>query len=334
MSNNQNFHSDETGKYVVYDNTSFNSTERDDNAYDLQQFGYGKNNVKVLYVQRNGPVHSIRECEVDVRLQLTSKEDYLSGDNSRIIATDSQKNTVYILARKYGIKSPEQFALILCQHFINVYNHIEKVRAHILDYPWQRLQAGSNPHNHAFIMVPSVTRYCTVTLQRKGVPNVISGLKDLRVIKTTQSAFRGFLKDEYRTLPDAEDRIFSTVVDSSWEYSEINTVDYDRAWTTVKDCILEKFAGPPKEGIYSPSVQNTLYLAERLILDKLPEVENIEMSMPNKHYFEVNFSKFPKWLVGEGPNDTVFLPVDKPSGFIHAKLGRAKRNDELVKSKL
>lgn len=50
------------------------------------------------------------------------------------------------------------------------------------------------------------------------------------------------------------------------------------------------------------------------------------MSMPNKHYFPVDFSKFPKHLVGEGENNTVFMPVDKPYGFIHAALGRIEKS--------
>ncbi|XP_075213928.1 urate oxidase [Lycorma delicatula] len=93
-------HDTET-KYVIYSNTSFGDTIHQN--YNLSKFGYGKNAVKVLYIKRDGALHTIRECEVDVRLRLSSKDDYLSGDNSHIIATDSQKNTVYVLARKYGV---------------------------------------------------------------------------------------------------------------------------------------------------------------------------------------------------------------------------------------
>lgn len=103
-------------------------------------------------------------------------------------------------------------------------------------------------------------------------PIICSGLTNLRLLKTTQSAFTDFFQDGYRTLPDANDRIFSTVVTATWEFSTTNGVDFDTAWSTVKDCVIDCFAGPPHEGLFSPSVQNTLYLAEKMALDKIPQV--------------------------------------------------------------
>lgn len=107
-------------------------------------------------------------------------------------------------------------------------------------------------------------------------PLIRGGLKGLRVLKTTQSAFTDFIQDGYRTLPDANDRIFSTVVTASWQFSTANGVDFDAVWDSVKDCILDKFAGAPDTGIFSPSVQNTLYLAEKMILDKVKQVINLK----------------------------------------------------------
>ena len=104
------------------------------------------------------------------------------------------------------------------------------------------------------------------------MPRIRGGLKGLRILKTTQSSFTDFIQDEYRTLPDANDRIFSTVVQASWDFSTASGVDFDKVWQTVKDCILQNFAGPPDTGIYSPSVQNTLYLAEKHVLDKVDQV--------------------------------------------------------------
>lgn len=103
-------------------------------------------------------------------------------------------------------------------------------------------------------------------------PRICGGLKGLRVLKTTQSSFTDFIQDEYRTLPDMNDRIFSTVVTATWDFSTATGVDFDNVWYIVKDCIMQKFAGPPDTGIYSPSVQNTLYLAEKDILDKVKQV--------------------------------------------------------------
>lgn len=294
----------------------------------ISNYGYGKDSVKILHVVRNGLVHSIKELEVGTKLKLSSQKDYLQGDNSDIIATDSQKNTVYLLARKHGIKSPEEFGMLLCNHFLNKYSHVNEVSIHIDEYPWSRMGFGRGPyqdlHNHAFVFTPTALRYCDVTQKRgDATPTVISGLTDLRVLKTTQSSFVNFVNDEYRSLPDQQDRIFSTVVRSTWQYSTVAGVDFDFCWNKVKQCILNAFAGDTEKGTYSPSVQNTLYLAEKLVLESIPEVSSIDMTMPNKHYLNFDFSKFPK-LVQEGElkEEIVFMPVDKPSGIIYAQLDR------------
>ncbi|XP_055639743.1 uricase [Toxorhynchites rutilus septentrionalis] len=304
--------------------------------FKISNYGYGKDSVKVLHVERNGLVHSIKEFEVGTKLKLTSQKDYLQGDNSDIVATDSQKNTVYLLAQKHGLKSPEEFGILLCRHFLTKYSHVNEVSIHIDEYPWSRMSFGKGPyqdqHNHAFVFTPTASRYCDVNQKRGDTqPTVISGLSDLRVLKTTQSAFVNFVNDEYRTLPDQHDRLFSTVIRSTWQYSTVDGVDFDYCWNKVKHCILNTFAGETEKGIFSPSVQNTLYLAEKLALESIPEISSIDMTMPNKHYFNFDFSKFPKLVNGaELKQENVFLPVDKPSGIIYAQLDRKSP----VKSKL
>lgn len=136
-----------------------------------------------------------------------------------------------------------------------------------------------------------------------------------------------FIQDDYRTLPDANDRIFSTVVTAFWDFSTASGVDFDKVWLTVKDCILRNFAGPAATGVNSPSVQNTLYITEKDVLDKVDQISAIEMRMPNKHYFDVDLSKFAK--IVEGENKEVYLPVDKPSGIIYAQLHRKDLNSKM-----
>lgn len=296
--------------------------------YAISDQGYGKNNVKVLHITRNGPVHSIKEFEVDTHLKLYTQKDYFEGDNSDIVATDSQKNTVYVLAKKYGIKTPEEFALLLTSHFLNKYPHVKEAHVHVEEYPWERLGQqestsgyGKQKHNHAFVFTPTAIRYCDVIQKRNdSKPIIISGLKGLRVLKTTKSSFVNFVNDEYRTLADQYDRIFSTIVESKWEYSTVDGLDFSHAWNTVKDVILNTFAGDPNVGVSSPSVQNTLYLAEKTVLDKISQVSAISMQMPNKHYFNFDTSKFQSVIPGD--NNDVFIPTDKPFGIIYAQLDR------------
>lgn len=282
---------------------------------------------------------------------MSTDKDYLHGDNSDIIATDSQKNTVYVLAKKFGIKSVEDFGILLCNHFLSKYSHVTKVVIHIDEMLWNRIaySAGNAhmQHNHAFVHAPVSTRTTTVKWVRNGknfplqlskwldkllsfhfyfstpeyFPKVISGLKNMRILKTTQSSFVNFVADEYRTLPDMEDRIFSTVVDCQWEYRRVPDINYDKSFETIKQCILHNFAGDLDKGIPSPSVQHTLYEAEKEALESIPSIDNIEMTMPNVHYVNFDFSKF-QGLEGTSEDSTVYLPLDKPSGTIYGKLDR------------
>lgn len=159
-------------------------------SYSIVDDAYGKNNVKLLHVKRDGPVHSIQELEVNTELTLATHKvnwfqsisvnfsqsiidyifakDYVNGDNSDIIATDSQKNTVYLLAQKHGVTCPEQFAILLCRHFLKTYDHVLKVKVYVEQYPWQRIDVDGKKHNHAFVLTPVAIRFATAILKRGG----------------------------------------------------------------------------------------------------------------------------------------------------------------------
>ncbi|KAG7282873.1 hypothetical protein CRUP_020711 [Coryphaenoides rupestris] len=269
--------------------------------------GYGKNTVKVLYIRRHGSHHSILELRADVELTLKSRKDYTAGDNSDIIPTDTIKNTVHALAKIKGVKTIEQFSMDLCNHFLTSFDHVMRARDGV-------------EHAHAFILSPETRRFCDVEQKRDDPPVVHSGLKDMKVLKTTKSGFEGFLRDRFTTLPEARDRCFCTSVYARWRYSKTANVNFDGVWTSVKDTIIEKFAGPYDLGEYSPSVQKTLYDSQCLILARHPEVEEIELVMPNQHYVTIDMTK-----MGLVNKEEVFLALDNPSGNITGTLRRKPR---------
>ncbi|KPP67328.1 uricase-like, partial [Scleropages formosus] len=234
--------------------------------------GYGKNSVKVLHIRREGTHHYIKEIKADVQLTLKTRKDYLNGDNGDIIPTDTIKNTVHALAK---------------------------------------LKGDGAQHAHAFIFSPEAWRFCDVEQYRNENPVIHSGVKDMKVLKTTQSGFEGFLKDQFTTLQDARDRFFCTTVHARWRYNKDRNMSFDTTWKTVKDTIIEKFAGPFDRGEYSQSVQKTLYDTQLLVFSRVPEVEEIEIIMPNQHYFTIDMTK-----MGINNKDEVYLPLDNPSGNI------------------
>ncbi|MBN3308786.1 URIC Uricase, partial [Amia calva] len=253
--------------------------------------GYGKNMVKVLHIRREGGHHFITEICANVQLTLKTHKDYLAGDNSDIIPTDTIKNTVQAVAKLKGIPSIEIFALDICDHFLTNFKHVTRAKVNIDEAPWKRLEKNGIEHAHAFIYNPEAIRFCEVEQHQNDSPVVHSGLRDMKVLKTTQSGFQGFLKDRFTTLPETRDRCFCTAVYAKWRYNKSRNVPFDSAWKTVRDTIVEKFAGPYDCGEYSPSVQKTLYETQLLVLDRVAEVEEIEIVMPNQHYFTIDMSR-------------------------------------------
>ncbi|KAM6962459.1 uricase [Aplochiton taeniatus] len=279
--------------------------------------GYGKNIVKVLHIRRDGTHHSIIEITADVELTLNNRKDYLTGDNSDIIPTDTIKNTVHALAKLKGVQTIEQLAMDICEHFLTAFKHVLRANVNMIEAPWRRLEKNGVEHAHAFILCPDAWRFCDVEQNLNENPVVHSGVKNMKVLKTTQSGFEGFHRDRFTTLQEAKDRCFCTSVYSRWRYNKVHNVDFDAAWKTVKETIIEKFAGPYDRGEYSPSVQKTLYDTQVMILDRVPEVEEIEIVMPNQHYFTIDMTK-----MGLTNEAEVLLPLDNPSGNIAGTVRR------------
>nr|ACO11541.1 Uricase [Caligus rogercresseyi] len=294
-------------------------------SFKILERRYGKSFVKLFHVERRGDIHTAREYEVNTFLTLAREIDYIEGNNEDVIATDSQKNTVYLLAKQHGVESPESFASVIVSHFLKKYpGNVVKATAEVEEcVVWKRMQGS---HAHAFNADTSAIHFCKVTQSAGEKDQQISGgLKNYRILKTTKSSFVNFLDDEYRSLPSMDDRIFSTVVESEWEYksgSPMSPRQYHEVFQKIINLIDEGFSGDPKEGIASPSVQQTMYLCQCSILSDIPSISKISMKMPNKHYFSINLSKFKEFVGGTSDNNDVFLPVDKPSGIIECTIGR------------
>uniref|UniRef100_A0A8C0FZC1 Uricase n=1 Tax=Chelonoidis abingdonii TaxID=106734 RepID=A0A8C0FZC1_CHEAB len=241
---------------------------------------YGKNVIKLLRIRRDGKKHCIKEVEVCVHIRLDSVNEYLHGDNSAVIPTDTMKNIVLALAKCKGIQIIEQFALDICNHLISSYCHVVYVKAYVQEVPWRRLEKNGIPHVHSFICVPEGIRFCEAEQCQNGCPLVISGIKELKLKKTTQSGFQGFHRDKYTTIPDRTDRVLSAELFCKWSYG----VD------TVHECVLEAFSGPPDCGEYSPCHQKTINNIQMLILARVPQ--EIEVTLNNIYYDVIDLEKF------------------------------------------
>jgi urate oxidase len=272
---------------------------------------YGKQRVRVMQVSRHAERHDVKELTIGIRLDGDFETAHTKGDNSKILPTDTMKNTVYALARKHRIQTPEHFCLLLVEHFLA--NHAQVSRAHVeaSETLWTRLLYAGKPHRHTFTRSSEEKRTAQVDGTRME-KIVRAGIDGLVVLKTTDSGFEGFLRDSFTTLKEDRDRILATVIRATWlyrpEYSE-----FESAWHGVRQNMLEVFAEHD-----SKSLQQTLYAMGEAALENFPGMREIHLSLPNKHYNLVDLSTF-----GLDNPKEIFLPTDEPHGLIEATL----RND-------
>jgi urate oxidase len=241
------------------------------------------------------------------------------------------KNTVYIKAKENPVTPPELFASILGTHFIDTYPHIHAAHIKVVTHRWTRMTIDGKPHPHSFFRDGAETRNVEAVSRRgKGI-EISSGIAGLLVLKSTGSQFHSFVRDEYTTLPEVYDRILSTDVDCSWNWSNFSGLPavqqaipkFDKAWEDARNITMKTFAEES-----SPSVQNTMYKMCEQILAAVPEVDNVDYSLPNKHYFEIDLS-WHKGLKNTGKDAEVYAPQSGPNGLIEVKVSRNELSSKL-----
>jgi urate oxidase len=278
---------------------------------NLVSQNYGKQRVRLLKVLRSAPRHEVKELEVGVRLEGDFASSYTAADNSQVVPTDTMKNTVHALAHLYLGRETEPFALRLAQHFLERYPQVSRVTIDTGERRWQRLAVDGEPHDHAF-RGGEGRPVARVVAERGRAPEVESGIEELLVLKSTGSGFAGFPRDEYTTLPETADRVLSTLIQARWRYAELPE-DFATANDAALEAMLRVFALR-----YSPSVQATLYEMAGAVLAAVPQIREIALALPNKHYLPVDLRPF--GLDGTGVS---FLPTDDPHGQIEATVRRS-----------
>jgi len=263
---------------------------------------YGKAETRLVRIDRSTPEHRITDLNVSISLAGDLAATHLTGDNTGVLPTDTQKNTVYAFARD-GIGEIEDFALRLARHFVATVPAITRARVHIERYGWERLGP------HSFRRVSGV-RTATAVVDGPDAW-LVSGVTELVVLNTTDSAFRGFLADEYTTLAETDDRILATAVDARWRQAGL-TADWADAYAATTGHLLAAFAETPSE-----SLQQTLYAMGQRVLAQRPEVAEVRLVLPNRHHFLVDLAPFGLDNPGE-----VFYAADRPYGLIEGTVLR------------
>lgn len=289
----------------------------------LGQNQYGKAENRVVRITRDGATHHIKDLDVSVSLSGDMEEVHYSGSNAQVLPTDTMKNTVFAFAKEYGIESAEQFGIHLARHFVTSQEPIQRARIRIEEYAWERIatsgadsgSVGADEVEHSFVRKGQETRLTQITYDGSSW-EVVSGLKDLTVMNSTNSEFRGYVKDKYTTLQEARDRILATSVSGRWRFNwtddEQKMPHWEKSYEQVRKHMLQAFAET-----YSLSLQQTMYQMGARIIDNRSEIDEVRFSLPNKHHFLVDLEPF-----GLKNDNEVYFAADRPYGLIEATVLR------------
>lgn len=280
---------------------------------------YGKSESRVVRIVRDTARHEIHDLNVSTWLRGDFEAAHVDGDQSAVLPTDSQKNTAFAYAKEHGVDSIEDYALALGRRLLDASPAAEGALTRVEEFVWDRIIVGDpgpgpgaprRGHDHAFVRRGGEVRTTEVDRDRDGVL-VTSGLTDLVVLKSTGSEFRGFLKDDYTTLPETDDRILATALTATWHWSGLD-INWNDTYDEVRATLLETFATT-----HSRALQETLWLMGRAVLEQQPAITQISFTAPNKHHLLVDLSPF-----GVANDGEVFIAADRPYGLIEATVTR------------
>jgi urate oxidase len=276
----------------------------------LTHTAYGKSQVRLVQVRRRGDRDDLRDLAVAIRFEGDYDASYIDGDNQDVLPTDTMKNTVYALAARHPVQDPESFAIRLGQHFLDGNPRLHRVTLDLVEYQWRRIEIGEREHGQAFMRRGPDARTASIAAARD-IVIVEAGVQDLLIMKSAHSAFAGFARDQFTTLPETRDRLLATSMTATWRYTDID-VPFSSTWRSVRDVLLRTFAEHRSE-----SVQHTLYAMGQTVLDSLDIVSSITLVMPNKHHLPIDLTRF-----GLENRNEIFVATDEPFGRIEATLTR------------
>lgn len=272
---------------------------------------YGKAAIRLVRVLREPGGHRVRDLTVAIALEGDFAAAHTDGDNTLVVATDTMKNTAYAFAQEHLHGAIEAYGVALAEHFLEN-PQVDRATVNLRGHHWRPLEVDGRPAPDALIRGGEGTRVATVTATRGGT-SIEAGVEDLIVMKTTRSSFTGFPRDRYTTLPEAEDRLMATKIAAVWRYGS-PSVDLDETFLAVRTTLLEVFAEHD-----SPSVQTSVWIMGRAILERHEEVDEVRMVLPNLHHWRVDLTPF-----GIEDDGGTYIATTEPHGLIEATVRRGE----------
>ena len=277
---------------------------------ELGRNRYGKAAVHVVRVARDPDGHRVRDVVVAVALEGDFDAAHTDGDNSLVVATDTMKNTAFAFAKDHLDGAIDEYARVLAEHFL-AFEQVDRATVNVRGHDWHPIDVGGRPSRDAFVRAGEGTRIATASAAR-GLTTMEAGVEDLVAMKTTRSSFAGFPRDRYTTLRETDDRLMATKITAIWRYGSPD-VDFDATFAAVRTTLLEVFADHD-----SPSVQTSIWIMARAILEQHEALDEVRMVLPNLHHWLVDLEPF--GLTNDGE---VYISTTEPHGLIEATVRRS-----------
>ncbi|QMV18183.1 urate oxidase [Granulicella sp. 5B5] len=277
---------------------------------------YGKSRVRVIRLTKHAGHHDLDEWTVQLLLTGDFETTHTLGDNSKILPTDTMKNTIYVVAHETQATSIEGYAQDLIDYILTRNPQVSSAECILQSHLWKRMTIDGQPYPTAFMHGSNEVQTTRISRKQNAAFEITSGLDGLFVLKTAQSGFTGFIKDSLTTLPETTDRLFGTVVKAEWTYTPAaiaSSIDFNKVRTHLREAMLSTFAQHN-----SLSVQQTLYAMGESALAHTDLIDSVYMLMPNKHNLLIDLARFDR----TNPNH-IFVPTDEPHGTIEATITRA-----------
>lgn len=238
---------------------------------------YGKGDVTVYRLNRDGhtPSGGSAVFAANVKMLLYGDafwQTYTTGDNTGLIATDSMKNFIQRETMNFLGSDLESYARFLAEKFLGLYPQVEGLQLSVAEMPY-----GAQGN---FAFSPSGPEQATarIEINQTGIVEAASGIRGFRMLRLGGSAFKGFVRDQYTTLPDIENRPLHMWLDLEWSYTQPDKALTDGALSRKVAAMTHEMF----DAFESGSIQQVIYQLGTRLLAELPELSEIHLEANNR----------------------------------------------------
>jgi urate oxidase / 2-oxo-4-hydroxy-4-carboxy-5-ureidoimidazoline decarboxylase len=244
---------------------------------------YGKDDVIVYRLNRDGQTPSGNSPVFGSNVLMLIYGEafwptYETGDNTGLIATDSMKNFIQRETMNFPGCDLESYSRFLATRFLDTYPQVEGIQVTATEIPYGAIASGVA----AFSPGGPERANARIELRRAAGSvesvEIRSGIAGFRLLRLGGSAFHGFVRDQYTTLPDIRNRPLHMGLALDWLYTEPGAAFSDGAITAqVRAMVHQTF-----RAFESGSIQQIIYQLGTKMLAEIPTVAEVNLEASNR----------------------------------------------------